>query len=239
MKHVAGTSKKQSSPKTGSARVSPRKKADSARKKRPRRTREQTTTQILDAAEYLFAHHDPCVVTVRQIAERAGVTHALVHQYVGTKDDVLTAVVVRAAPDRTRMIAEEPDVHTVFPRLFDSVLTAKAHSRLVVRSALDGVEYASLNDRITTGQAMLNLLLEAKASGETRLPTPQTIDPRIALAAAVSLVYGWVAVDSWLVQIFDLEDEDPEAVRQQLADVFTYITDLALPPGDQPDSRTE
>ena len=71
---MAGMSKKQGSPKTGSTRVSPRKKADSSQTKRPRRTREETTTQILDAAEYLFARHDPCVGD-RAADRRAGRRH--------------------------------------------------------------------------------------------------------------------------------------------------------------------
>ena len=214
-------------------------KAARPRKKQVRFSREVTTERILDAAEELFSHRDPKSVTMREIAERAGVTHALVHQYLGTKDDVLTAVVVRAAPDRTRMIAQDPDVHTVFPRLFNDVVATRAHTRLMIRSALDGVEYASLDDRITTGRAMLSLSASAKASGVHRLPTPDAVDPRIALTAAVALVYGWVALDAWLVKLFDLEGEDPDFVRERLAEVFTYVTDLALTTGDDSGSATK
>ena len=70
-----------------------------------RRSREETTARILDAAEELFASRNPTHVTVREVAEKAGVTHALVHQYVGTKDDLLKAVVARGAPKRLEMIA--------------------------------------------------------------------------------------------------------------------------------------
>ena len=47
--------------------------------------REQTTAAILDAAEKLFAARGFTAVTVRDIAAEAGVSHALVHRYLGSK----------------------------------------------------------------------------------------------------------------------------------------------------------
>ncbi len=34
--------------------------------------------------------------------------------------------------------------------------------------------------------------------------------------AMVALAYGWVATQDWLVQIFELEDEDPAEVQRQI-----------------------
>lgn len=55
----------------------------------------QTRNEILDAAEGLFAHRGLYGVTVRNIAEKAGVDTALVHYYFGTKDQVFEAVFER------------------------------------------------------------------------------------------------------------------------------------------------
>ena len=54
--------------------------------------REQTTAAILDAAEKLFAERGFTAVTVRDIAAEAGVSHALVHRYLGSKQDVYRAM---------------------------------------------------------------------------------------------------------------------------------------------------
>ena len=59
-----------------------------------RRGRDATTAAILDAAEGLFYERDYEAVTVRDIAEQAGVSHALVHQYAGSKEDLFRAVLV-------------------------------------------------------------------------------------------------------------------------------------------------
>jgi len=55
----------------------------------------QTRNEILDAAEELFAYHGLYGVTVRNIAEKAGVDTASVHYYFGTKDQVFETVFER------------------------------------------------------------------------------------------------------------------------------------------------
>ena len=54
---------------------------------------------MLDAARELFAERSFAAVSVRDIAERAGVSHALVHRYLGSKDDVYRAVLARNETD--------------------------------------------------------------------------------------------------------------------------------------------
>ena len=61
----------------------------------PRRGRGATTAAILDAAEELFRERGYEAVTVRDVAEQAGVSHALVHQYAGSKEDLFHAVLSR------------------------------------------------------------------------------------------------------------------------------------------------
>ena len=52
------------------------------------RGREATTAAILDAAEELFSARGFSAVTVRDVAKRAGVSHALIHRYLGSTDDI-------------------------------------------------------------------------------------------------------------------------------------------------------
>lgn len=52
--------------------------------------------RLLDSAEYLFAKQGFAATPVRQLAEHAKVTPALVHYYFGTKQELLIAVLDRA-----------------------------------------------------------------------------------------------------------------------------------------------
>ncbi len=195
-----------------------------------RATREETTTRILDAAEELFASRNPSDVTVREIAEKAGVTHALVHQYVGSKDDLFNAVVQRNAPDRQAVIREIAELREVMSVLFPDVLDRRLHSLTMLRSAMDGVEYTSLQERIDTGHMLVELARKAAASGLKRRPPLEALDSRIVVAAIIALAYGWVGLESWLPQICDLQDEDIAEVRRQLTSIAEVIADLSLPP---------
>ncbi len=98
-----------------------RKKKTSTRKRQYRKTTKktaaelnlkdlqslQTRNEILDAAEELFAYHGLYGVTVRNIAEKAGVDTALVHYYFGTKDQVFETVFERRTHtiNKARLIA--------------------------------------------------------------------------------------------------------------------------------------
>jgi AcrR family transcriptional regulator len=218
----------------------PSQDSDSAKREDPgnrtaetvRGSREQTTERILDAATELFANQNPSTVTVRQIAEKAGVTHALVHQYVGTKQDLLNSVIQRVAYDRTALVRRSAGFEDAVRVLMQQVLANRAYTKTVVRSALDNVEYVSLKDRIRTGQALVELAQAAAASEATPPAPPRGIDVRVVVAAMSSMAFGWSATEDWAWQVYGLDPADKEDVYQQLGEIAVYIADLVLRPTD-------
>jgi AcrR family transcriptional regulator len=60
--------------------------------KRIRRTAAEARRQILEAAEALLAEGGPAAVQVRAVARRVGVTDAAVNHHVGTRDELLAAL---------------------------------------------------------------------------------------------------------------------------------------------------
>lgn len=57
----------------------------------------RTQARILDAAEELFSHHGIYGVSIRDIADRAGVDTALLHYHFANKDGIYEAVLLRRA----------------------------------------------------------------------------------------------------------------------------------------------
>lgn len=58
----------------------------------PRRDAEQTKAAILRAARHLLARHSQADITLKAVAERAGVSPPLILKYFGNKDALFTRV---------------------------------------------------------------------------------------------------------------------------------------------------
>ena len=188
---------------------------------------------ILDAAEDLFSRRDPDKVTVREIAAKAGVTHPVVHEYVGAKAEIVAAVIARGAPRRQQLMLEHPDFFEALPLVSSDVLGRRVHSRSVVRAAMDDRRYEALEDRVRSGEMLLALARKAIGEGAHRPPPGAPIDERLALAAVTAMVYGWVAMEDWLVQFYDLMDEDPADLRARLVELLPQVAGLAFPPSPE------
>jgi len=103
-------------------------------------------TQILAAAESLFAKHGYNGVSIQQIASEAGISKANIYHHFHSKDELYLAVLKYALQDMNNLLAE-------FPKSDDSPMQQLAHfasehlkhinananiSRLMLREMLDG-----------------------------------------------------------------------------------------------------
>jgi AcrR family transcriptional regulator len=183
---------------------------DKRKKNQTRRGRKATTAAILDAAEELFSAHGYNAVAVRDIAERAGVSHPIVHTYVGSKADVLRAVLAR----------DEGLIATAAPANPDLIESARlmwryglgqdglTYLRLVARAALDGLPYDRTPGKFEGTERLIELAEQAAASAAPAERTATDLDPRVVIAAAVSLFLGWAATQSWVRPAAGLQDMD-------------------------------
>jgi len=186
------------------------------------------TERILDSAQELFAKHGPAAVTVRQVAQHAGVSHALVHKYVGSKDDLIRAVLERVDVRRTAAAKESASLRDAYERLLPTVITQRDHSMMLVRSAMEGTEYVSMAERIKTTSAMVALARKTAASGASPLPPPRDIDPRVLVSAVTAMILGWASVEDWVWPTAGIDPAEKDEVYRQLIEIVGYVADLAL-----------
>ena len=101
---------------------------------------------ILLAAEKLFAQHGYHAVTIRQIAEEAGVPLALVGYYHGQKHELVHAIFEHWAPAIEARLAGlaavnlDPDDARTLPRIIEAFTTPV----LALRASPEGEYYALL-----------------------------------------------------------------------------------------------
>ncbi|WP_109510088.1 TetR/AcrR family transcriptional regulator [Nocardioides speluncae] len=169
--------------------------------------REQVTAAIHQAAVELLADRGPREVTVRQIAERAGVNHALVHRHFGSKQALVRSVLetesaavaaVAARPgvapaDVVRILGEHP-----------------AYFRILARTVLDEPEL--LAERMPVATAFLDQLGERITGDQER---------RAAAIAAGSVVFGWLVFGPHLMTVFG--ESDPHQAEAAIAEVVRAV----------------
>jgi len=194
--------------------------------KRPGRT--VNASRILDSAQELFAKRGPRAVTVRQVAERAGVSHALVHKYFGSKDELIRAVLDRVDVSRTASANRSESLKDVYQEMLPRVMAQRDHSMMLVRSAMEGTEYVSLAERIRTTAAMVALARKTAVSGATPSPPPRDIDPRVLVSAVTAMILGWASIEDWVWPTTGLDPADKDEVYRQLIEIVGYVADLAL-----------
>jgi AcrR family transcriptional regulator len=78
-------------------RPGPLRRAAAARRdvRRRRRSPEEARLELIDAADRVFAHHQPDHVGLKEVAREAGVSHALITHYFGTYAGLIEATLER------------------------------------------------------------------------------------------------------------------------------------------------
>lgn len=211
------------------------------REGKKRRGREATTTAILDVAQELFSERGYHAVSVREIAERAGVTHALVHQYVGRKADIFRAVLSRNESFIASAAPDNPDLLESSGLMLRQGLAAKGRiqGRLVARSALNGLRYDRTTGRFEATERLVELAVQAATSASPAERAGKDLDPRLVVAAFVSLFIGWVSAESWIRPATGLEDMDDAELIDQLVQLTRGMLKENVPGASHDDAQRD
>jgi AcrR family transcriptional regulator len=195
-----------------------------------RRGREAATAAILDAAEELFSEHGYDAVSVRDIAARAGVSHALVHRYSGGKADLFRAVLTKRENAILAAAPDNPDLlESTSLMLRQGLEYGRSHIRLIVRSAMSGLAYDRTTGRFAATERLVELAELAAASAPPAERAEKDLDPRLVVACAVALFLGWGATESWLRPAAGLAAMDDDELRDGIERVILGILRAEVP----------
>lgn len=170
---------------------------------------------LLAAAVELFAEHGPASVSIRDVARHAGVNHGLVHRHFGGKDDLL-AEALEVGASALVPAATAPggfDIDTVVHAVHHGSPSPKTIARVLI-------------DDIAVGDVRRHFpVLRGLLAFAHQLPTgtrPDALaDPRLAAAAAASMVNGSVIWGRGLRDTFGLTED--EGVESAMADLSRWL----------------
>ncbi|WP_082573675.1 MULTISPECIES: TetR/AcrR family transcriptional regulator [unclassified Nocardioides] len=178
--------------------------------------REEVRAATLAATRELLAERGPDRFSVRDIAARAGINHALVFRYFGSKSQVVEemlaqeAQAVAEAVKASGAVASGTSLEDVILRLLGLLAERPTYWRALVNAVLDEPG-AAVQGSASTTQVFANLW----SSG----------DPGAADASAVAgvVVLGWLIFGDFMVEA---TGADSDAVRRM---VVAQVTDLIAP----------
>lgn len=172
----------------------------------PRRERGRAASEraLVNAAIDLIAEHGPNSVTVRTIAQRAGVNHGLVHHYFGSKAGLIRAVLVAMA-ERFREEFERDS--TGVPMLIRNPELAALAAKVSARMMLDGVLTASELGFPAVQEVRKSLAARFGLEGE---------ELQLLTAQAIAITTAWMLFEPQLLRSVGLDPDDAEKWRAQL-----------------------
>jgi AcrR family transcriptional regulator len=184
---------------------------------------------LLEAAQELMAERGLPRVTVREVAERAGLQPALVHYYFGSKEEMLQAVVDRVAGRMLERVAASAAsegtprerLRAVLRSMVVDLMNESYAPRLIVEQVLFGRDEVvdEFVKRFASRQFALldGVIGEGRASGEFRDLETSLLVPQMLGGA----IFFFLAQPVFQ-RLFDLDEITPELV-ERYADQFVDV----------------
>jgi AcrR family transcriptional regulator len=193
--------------------------------------RDEVMSAVLEAAAELFAERSPAQVSVREIAARAGVNHALVHRHFGTKSALLTAVIREAAQAYEQSIAGAKTPGQAFRQGFLYGTEKHPQAAALARAVLDGSVPRGIDRPFPAMREHITLIETAAEDGSGSIHNPEVI-----AAGAFAFMSGWFILEGWLVRAAGLRGRALDAVRSDVADMLEAMVDRES--GVQPNRKS-
>lgn len=186
---------------------------------RPPRQRGRASSEkaLVDAAISWFAEVGPNDVSVRAIAERAGVNHGLVHHYFGSKAGLIRAVVEHMSKRFAETVGQGPGASILGEAGDDSFLYARAFARVVV----DGVMPMDVDWDFPIINALSRIAQNIGGLEED--------DARLAATQALAMFMGWTLLEPWILRALGKDASEAPDLRAKIPPAAMRLANVHIP----------
>lgn len=178
------------------------------------RARQDSEAKLIAAAAELLGEVGPRTMSVRAIADRAGVNHGLVHHYFGGKDGLLRAAMHHLVQEHAEFARQQSGGSPLPAPL--ALSNDQRYLRAVVRSVLDDeMELAQME--LTAGVSVPRGALQHAL--EMRKMPAADAQTKALLAISMAMEMGWAVLEPFLFAVAEVDDaEEQETVRELARD---------------------
>ncbi len=181
--------------------------------------KDEVMSELLRAAAELFAQRGPERVSVREIAERAGVNHALIFRHFHTKESLLTALLDRDARAFSGAITAADDPASAAAQLFDAIAANDEFARTLAFAVLTGRDPKQLVSRHGAIAKFKSVLARHRPGGEA---APG--DSAVA-GAVLALAMGWLLFEPFILAAQEIPSSERPGMREQVKRLLARLAD--------------
>ncbi|MCE2391010.1 MAG: TetR/AcrR family transcriptional regulator [Proteobacteria bacterium] len=169
---------------------------------------------LLDAAETLIAERGPNAVSIRDVAQRAGLQHSLIFRHIGKKRDLIDAVCVRAFQRVHRTLGDvsSPD------EFLEALIGDPVAGQLFVRMAAE--RSPVVPNALRAGfETSVSRIAGAQARGEI----VRELSPEAVYALWIAFGMGWLLTEYALTSVLQEHRSEGDEMRGWIMDLWSGL----------------
>jgi AcrR family transcriptional regulator len=179
------------------------------------RGRDEVVAALLSTATRLFAERGPKAVSLRDVAAEADVNLGLIHRYIGSKEDLLAAVLASSDAWPLELGLPVGSLEEVVDTFLKVGLADVPYLMVMLRAALDGYDIKRLRETMP-------LVERAARTARSNLPR-RDADVRVAMLTAALL--GWQALGPMLLEMLKQRDISQDELAEILRPALVAFLD--------------
>jgi AcrR family transcriptional regulator len=180
--------------------------------------RDEVVDSIIEATLSLWESKGPANLTLRGIAQRAGVNYGLVYRHFGTKEAVIRAAMNKRLEIGLEVIADCEDLTDVMEVFLHH--SSGTYARLLAWATLQYV----LDDILPPEDLVLRRVLEL-AEQEPDKDAGDRTETAVKVGSLIAMAYGWRLFESYLVPELGLKGLDRSELDSRIREVMARIID--------------
>lgn len=169
------------------------------------RTRVDTEEKLIAATAELLGEIGPRTVSVRAIAERAGVNHGLVHHYFGGKDALLRIAMERLVHEHFEYAMSQSQQLPLPAPL--ALIGDPTYLKAIVRAVLDS-EMSLATTELSEGVSVPRNAMNHIAALHGHAEPPIQLKANVGLGMALEM--GWAALEPFIFAVVGAEKESDQ-----------------------------
>jgi len=188
-------------------------------KKKPH-GKEAVKKALIQAAAALFSEKGVDAVSLRMIADRAGVNHGLIHRHFGSKETLRIETQEKLAADVRAEIGDPNDLLDTLFRASTVIRENGKFWRVMARTLLDGKDKGGIQRKFPFVKKLVDRVEKEQNAGRVT----DAVDAQSIVASVLAYALGMLVFEGYILPAVGLEDgaseEIVEKLNLQLASLF-------------------